>query len=214
MIVPPSNKTAGIFKILEYDEVDSTNDEAKRLIRAIASSTSELSGQKDPSLLSSSALSGQKEPSLLSSSSSELYGTIVLARRQSAGKGRRGKTFFSPGGDSIYASFILKPPENLAEQSITTLAGEAVCEAIEKCTSYQPEIKGVNDIFAGGRKVCGILTEGVPNAVILGIGVNINLEENDFPEELRDIAGSLHLTQEERGRFFSTLAESVLSLEY
>ena len=173
-------------RIIEYEEVDSTNEAAKRLVR---------------------------------DGDNEIYGTVITAKRQTAGKGRRGKSFFSPGGDSIYASFILPPPENMAEQQITTLAGAAVCEAIkiilQQCKGgnlppeNMPTIRGVNDVLLDGRKVCGILTEGIPGVVIIGVGININLDENDFPEELREIAGSLRLSAEERERLFEILSEVI-----
>ena len=162
--------------LLYYDEIDSTNAEAKRLLR----------GGKD-----------------------ELYGTVITARRQTAGRGRLGRSFASPGGDSVYASFILKPPENPAEQLITSLAAVAVCLAIEKTTSYKPGIKWINDILVDGKKICGILAESVPGAVVLGIGVNVNLSEDDLPEELHDIAGSLKMDIETRTLFFDTLTEEV-----
>ena len=164
--------------ILSYDEIDSTNAEAKRLLRG------EYSGD-------------------------ELYGVIVTARKQTAGRGRLGRSFASPGGDSVYASFILKPPEHPAEQRITAFAAVAVCLAIEKTTSYKPGIKWINDILVDGKKICGILAESVQGAVVLGIGININLEEDDLPVELRDAAGSLQIDKDTRERFFKTLIEEV-----
>jgi len=161
--------------IYHYDEIDSTNDEAKRRLRA----------------------------------GEELIGAVITAGKQSAGRGRLGKSFASPGGDSIYASFVLSLPENLAEQQITPLAAVAVCFALEKTTSYKPGIRGVNDILIDNKKVCGILAESVPGAVVLGIGVNINLREGDFPEELREEAGSLGMDKEIRTRFFDELVEEV-----
>lgn len=187
---PLRDSAVGAFSIFEYDELDSTNDEAKRLVKK-------------------AVLEGQKEPSPSSLSLDELYGSVVAARRQSAGKGRRGRAFFSPGGDSIYASFILRPPERPGEQPITAFAAVAVCEAIERTTPCNPGIKWPNDILIDGKKVCGILAETVPDAVILGIGVNINLDENDLPESLRGTAGSLRLDAETRERFFDALVESV-----
>jgi len=161
--------------ILYFDEIDSTNDEAKRRLRA----------------------------------GEDLLGSVIAADRQTAGRGRLGKSFASPGGDSIYASFVLKLPESLAEQKITIFAAVAVCYAIEKTTSYRPAIKGVNDILAEGKKVCGILAESVPGAVVLGIGVNINLREDDLPDELREIAGSLNMDKVTRAHFFEELIGEV-----
>ena len=190
------------IRFIEYDEVDSTNEAAKRLVRDNVAA----SGSEHGAAIRESGGAGQKGPT---PSMSELYGTVIVAKRQTAGKGRRGKSFVSPGGGSIYMSLILPPLENPAEQHITILAGVAVCEAIEKSTAYKPGIKGINDIIVEGRKVCGILAEGIPDAVILGIGVNINLEEKDFPEELRETAGALRLGKDERDRFFDALVETV-----
>ena len=164
-------------KLFEYEELDSTNNEAKRLIKE--------------------------------GDAAALYGAVVVARRQTGGRGRMGKGFFSPGGDSVYATFILPPPENPADRQITAAAAVAVCEAIEKTTAFKPGIKWVNDIIIEGKKVCGILTESVPGAAVLGIGVNINLDEGSLPDDLRGIAGSLTMSGEERAAFFDALAERV-----
>ena len=175
------------IKILEYDELDSTNNEAKRLVRTARDSE-------------------------MVDGASSLYGTVVTAKMQTAGRGRMGKSFYSPGGDSIYASFILPPPADFADQRITLLAGEAVSEALEKTTRYKPEIKGVNDIIVDGLKVCGILTEAIPGAVIVGIGININIDENDFPDELKGVAGSLGLSTGEKAKLFDALTEAVFRI--
>jgi len=168
------------FVLYYHDELDSTNDESKRLLRG------EHSGDGSFCV-------------------DNLHGAIITARRQTAGRGRLGRSFASPGGDSIYASYILKPPENPTEQRITAFAAVAVCLAIEKTTSYKPGIKWINDILIEDKKVCGILAESVPSAVVLGIGININLSESDLP----DGAGSLIMSEEERSRFFDALTEEV-----
>jgi len=224
-------------KILKYDELDSTNNEAKRLVAAA------------------------RQPEACGEA--KLHGTVIITKHQTAGRGRMGRSFVSFGSSSIYASFILPPPENPAEQLITALAAVAVCEAIENTTSYSPGIKWINDILVDGKKVCGILAESVPGAVILGIGVNIDIDtdtDNDpdtdsdsysysdfntdmdldtdadtdsdlnndmdpdeskffnvktsmskdnIPEYLRGVAGLLYLDEESRSRFESALIEAV-----
>ena len=179
-----------MYKIIEYDEIDSTNDEAKRLIRK---AVEEQGGLSLP----------------------DLYGTVIVAHRQSSGHGRRRRSFVSPGKGSVYASFILQS-EVLKEATqapfallITSLTAVAICEAIEQTTSCSPTIKWVNDVFVDGKKVAGIFAESIPRAVILGIGVNINLDENDLPEDLREKAGSLKMDTDERGRFVGVLIESI-----
>lgn len=123
-------------------------------------------------------------------------GTLVVAKRQSGGKGRLGRSFFAPEG-GIYMSAVLRPaiPADKAV-FITTCAAVAVARAIEQETGLTAGIKWVNDIFVGGKKVCGILTEaaldfesGIPEYVILGIGINI--ERQTLPKELEGIVGCL-----------------------
>ena len=124
-------------------------------------------------------------------------GTVVIADRQSKGRGRLGRSFFSPEGTGIYMSVLLKP-EIALEQSvrITSMAAVAVAEAIEKVSGVNAQIKWVNDIFVNKKKTCGILVEagidaieGKLNYAVLGIGINVG--EMKFPEELEDIATSV-----------------------
>ncbi len=122
---------------------------------------------------------------------------IFVANEQTAGRGRQGRSFYSPEGTGIYMSFLINPGMNSAEAvRITTASSVAVCMAIEKVFGINPVIKWVNDVYLGDRKICGILTEavtdfetGMVDSVVIGIGVNVFTE--DFPEEIADIAGSL-----------------------
>lgn len=126
-------------------------------------------------------------------------GTVVVAARQTGGRGRKGRSFFSPEYTGVYVSLLLKPkiaPD--AATLITTTAAVAVCEAIESLSNHEAQIKWVNDVFMDGKKVCGILTEGSFDMesgqfeyAILGTGVNVYTPSGGFPEELRDIAGSV-----------------------
>lgn len=125
---------------------------------------------------------------------------MLLANEQTSGRGRIGRSFFSPKDTGIYMSLLLRPRNYSAEQSvrITTMAAVAVCEAIEKISNERAEIKWVNDIFVRKKKVCGILTEGAFDIesglleyAVLGIGINIYEPENGFPEELKSIAGAV-----------------------
>ncbi len=130
-------------------------------------------------------------------------GDLIVAAHQTAGKGRLGKNFFSPEGSGLYFSLILRPslsPDVVLQ--ITTAAAVAVCHAIESLTEQTTAIKWVNDIFVGGKKVCGILSEasfspdtGRADYVILGIGLNLYSPKNGFPSELQTIAGSLCSTE-------------------
>lgn len=124
-------------------------------------------------------------------------GTIVLAEEQTEGRGRLGRSFFSPMGTGVYMSIVLRPRGTAEEAALTTTAAAvAVCRALYKVLEIEAGIKWVNDIFVGERKVCGILTEamsdiqtGVVETLILGIGINVTTEH--FPEEIKNTAGSL-----------------------
>lgn len=124
--------------------------------------------------------------------------TIILSEMQSLGRGRLGKTFYSPKGGGIYLSVILRPKLAVEKATLLTLLGATVvCEVIEETLALKSQIKWVNDIFIEGKKVSGILTEGslslesqILDYLVLGIGVNVTLDQN-LPSELKTIVGSL-----------------------
>lgn len=125
-------------------------------------------------------------------------GDLVIALSQRGGRGRMGRSFYSPKGDGIYFSVILRPKIKAEDISlITPTAAVAVAKAFEDIAKKSPKIKWVNDIFVNGKKVCGILSEAAFNTdgtamyVILGIGINLYAPENGFPEDIKSIAGSL-----------------------
>lgn len=127
-------------------------------------------------------------------------GYIVLANEQTAGRGRLGRSFFSPKDTGIYMSLLLRPENYAAKQAvrITTMAAVAMCEAIEAVSDEKAGIKWVNDIFVREKKVCGILTEGSFNLesglldyAVLGLGINIYRPKGGFPNELSNIAGAV-----------------------
>ena len=113
---------------------------------------------------------------------------LVLTNAQTAGRGRSGKRFYSPAGAGLYMSLLFPIPDGGAE-GLTPYAAVCVAEAIEKLTGLSCGIKWVNDLFFEGKKVCGILAEGLGGCAILGVGVN--LTRAAVPEELRDIMGCL-----------------------
>lgn len=127
------------------------------------------------------------------------YNTVVIAEEQTKGRGRMGRSFFSPPAGGIYMTFILEPRFDTARSVlITTAASVAVCKAIEAVTGISCRIKWVNDVYMEERKVCGILTEAVTDFesghidhIVLGIGINFNTARDAFPEELSGLAGSL-----------------------
>ena len=126
-------------------------------------------------------------------------GLALIAGAQTAGRGRRGRSFYSPDGTGVYISLLLRPDLSpAAAVPLTACAAVAAAEAIEEVSGARAGIKWVNDIFIDGRKVCGILTEAETDAVssrlrhvIIGLGVNISEPEGGFPSELADIAGAV-----------------------
>lgn len=120
---------------------------------------------------------------------------LVIADSQTKGKGRQGKSFFSPEKSGLYFSFSFNAGNSFDFTGITCAVAVAVTRAIESLTSLRPEIKWVNDICIGGRKIAGILVQSVcENSVIkkIIVGVGVNISTEDFPEELKNIAGSLN----------------------
>ncbi len=127
-------------------------------------------------------------------------GVVVIAGSQTGGRGRRGRSFYSPSDSGIYMSFLLRPSFITAQEalSLTTMAAVAVCEAIETVSGERAQIKWVNDIFMKGKKVCGILTEAAFGLeadsleyAVLGLGINVTEPDGGFPAEIRDIAGAV-----------------------
>ena len=125
-------------------------------------------------------------------------GTVLVADCQTGGRGRRGRSFHSPEGAGIYMSILLRPnclPAELLH--LTCAAGTAMCDAVEAAAGFRPGIKWTNDLVFGKRKLGGILTElgftpqGGVDYAIIGIGINCCQTAQDFPEEIRAIAGSL-----------------------
>ncbi len=144
------------------------------------------------------------------------HGTVILTPHQTAGKGRLGRSFYSPD-NGIYLSIIIKPDFDISKSVLVTVAAAtAVAEAIEEICGHKAEIKWVNDIYVDRKKVCGILTEATTNFetgqienLIIGIGINTSTE--GFPDDLLQTAGGIS------GDFSaSRLAASIITrtLEY
>lgn len=136
---------------------------------------------------------------------------IVLAEQQTGGRGRQGKSFFSPRGSGLYISLAVHPRLRLEDSSfLTILAAVAVCRTIETTLGLEPKIKWVNDVFLDGKKICGILSEavtdfesGVVESVVVGIG--INCRQNAFPPELLGHVGWLGCADVSRNRLAAVL---------
>ncbi|MEI3381334.1 MAG: biotin--[acetyl-CoA-carboxylase] ligase [Dorea sp.] len=124
-------------------------------------------------------------------------GTLFVADMQVAGKGRRGRVWQSPAGSSIYMTILLYPEISpLKAPQLTLVMAIAVAEGIKEVTGLDTKIKWPNDIVVNGRKICGILTEmsteiDYINHVVIGAGINVN--QDDFPEDIRKTASSLKM---------------------
>ena len=131
--------------------------------------------------------------------------SLLIAESQTKGKGRKGRSFFSPDGSGCYMSFLLRPVYSAEECTLlTTIAAAATAEAIEAVTEKKAQIKWVNDIYIERRKVAGILTEagfskdgkGLSFAVV-GIGINISPPEKGYPKEIESIASAVSVGKTE-----------------
>ncbi len=122
---------------------------------------------------------------------------IIVANEQTGGRGRLGRSFYSPAGSGLYMSIVFKPVFGLDKAMLTTAMSAVVaCRAIEKVSGLHPKIKWVNDIYLDDKKICGILTEAESNfetgcidKIIVGIGVNCF--ESSLPEYIQDTAAYL-----------------------
>lgn len=126
-------------------------------------------------------------------------GLVIVSEEQTAGKGRLGRRFESPGKTGIYMSILLRPKFSAQESlSITTASAVAVAKAIEEISGNPAKIKWVNDVYMNEKKVCGILTEASINFetggleyAVSGIGINVKYPDGGFPEEISSIAGAV-----------------------
>lgn len=144
--------------------------------------------------------------------------TVVIADKQTAGRGRMGRQFHSPEATGLYMSIILRPTCQAQEANLLTIAAAAaVCEGLQDVFAVEAQIKWVNDCFVNGRKVAGILTEGAIGLeeqklryAVVGIGINIAPPKEGFPEDLESIAGAVvsHQVEDvERSRLANAILE-------
>ena len=140
---------------------------------------------------------------------------LLSADYQSAGKGRNGRSFYSPHDTGIYFSFLYPNPENEPLKDmifVTTAAAVSVCEALREIAGADAGIKWVNDVYVNGRKVCGILAEvayynHVPGIIV---GIGINLTTKDFPDEIKTTAAGVgEYSEEELKRIKSEILKFV-----
>lgn len=123
--------------------------------------------------------------------------TVIISGSQTMGKGRLGRTFFSPSDTGIYMTILLRPSFSIEDTiKVTTAMATAVSEAIENISGEKTDIKWVNDIYIYDKKVSGILTESSFDAktnllkyAFVGVGINVYAPDNDFPDDIKNIAG-------------------------
>ena len=149
------------------------------------------------------------------------HGLIIAAAEQTAGRGRMGRSFFSPAETGIYFSILLRPslaPKDC--QLITTAAAVSCARVLEKYSEDEAKIKWVNDIYFKDKKVCGILTEasikpnGALDFAVLGIGINITPPKSSFPDDIKNKAGSLlsHCSNDIRGKIIGEILNEFFTL--
>lgn len=149
----------------------------------------------------------------------EAEGLAVLARAQSAGRGRRGRSFQSTKDLGMYLSVMLRPTQDMQTLSnMTAWVAVAVCRGVERACGVRPGIKWINDIILNGKKLGGILTElgldgGKVDHLVVGIGINVNHTREDFDPELRDMATSLALEVEKLPSLPVLAAHIIMALD-
>lgn len=145
--------------------------------------------------------------------------TVLIANEQTEGRGRRGKSFYSPADSGIYMSVLLRPDFG-ADKSFLITAGAAVSavRAVKKVCGIDAGIKWVNDIMLDGKKICGILTEAVTDFesgslqyAVMGLGINISRPKDGFPSEISDIASSLYSDEVADNELKCSLAAEILN---
>lgn len=152
--------------------------------------------------------------------SGETSEMLAVAKKQTAGRGRNGKSFYSPENTGLYMSVLLHPNCRMADAvGVTTCVSVAVSRAIEKVTGKSVGIKWVNDLYVENKKVCGILCEavndykqGITKSVIIGVGVNLSTA--DFPEDIKLTAGSLGVEPDCTAELCAEITNALFSLDF
>ena len=150
----------------------------------------------------------------------ESEGLVAVAETQTEGRGRKGRTYFSPAGTGLYMSILLRPTCSVSDSYfLTAAAASATARAIEKISGRNAQIKWVNDVFLNGKKVCGILTEAAValenthlDYAVVGIGVNVFEPEEGFPAEISDVAVAVFRNGKTDGDVRARLAAEILNV--
>jgi len=186
-----------------FKEIDSTNTYAKRLLTECGNLRNSI---------------GE-----LTEAGKKYHKSIYVAESQTAGRGRLGRTFYSPEKTGIYLTVVYAPEGGITQPALlTAVSAVAICRVLKRLYSINPQIKWINDIFVNGKKISGILTEGFTNfetgtieSAIIGIGINISDNPDVFPEDVAKIAGSITGSSENkvsRCKLAAGIAGEVLSI--
>ena len=186
--------------VYTFDSIDSTNSEAKR--RAV-----DVGAFRDAE-------------GNLTEKGKTAHISLFAAEMQTGGKGRLGRTFVSPAETGVYFSLLYSPRGGVKNPALYTAAAAlAVSNAVKSLFGENPQIKWVNDVFLAGKKICGILVEGITNfetgsidAAVVGIGINIR-KNPDITGELAKIAGSIEEAKISRGENFTPCTKNQLVSE-
>ena len=143
---------------------------------------------------------------------------LFVANQQYGGRGRLGRSFYSPKDTGLYMSLMLKRSDNSEDiVCMTTAVAVCVCDAIKALCDIEPKIKWVNDIYVENKKVCGILCEAVTNpdtskidAIIICIGINIST--SNFPDDIKDIATSLK-SNLDKSKLCALITDNILAMQ-
>jgi BirA family biotin operon repressor/biotin-[acetyl-CoA-carboxylase] ligase len=128
-------------------------------------------------------------------------GLVVTADEQTAGRGRRGNEWFAPPGSSLLYSALLRPLAPDGASLLPLAVPVAICEAAEAVAPVRCQLKWPNDVWVDERKVAGVLVEARPDEgwAVIGVGLNVAIPQDEFPDELRETAASLLPTEAEGG---------------
>src|SRR5919204_1859638 len=144
----------------------------------------------------------------------EPEGAVAVADEQTEGRGRLGRTWIAPAGTSVLCSVQLRPPVEPARFPELTVVGAAACaDAVRRVTRLAPTLKKPNDVLISGRKVAGVLREAGEGRGVLGVGINVNVTEDELPREVRIPATSLLIENGAPVERVSLLVELLAGLE-
>jgi len=188
------------LKIKLFEQIDSTNSQAKRSACEIGSFRN---------------ASGE-----LTDKGKNLHLTLFASESQSGGKGRLGRRFVSPKNCGVYFTLLYSPRFGVKNPALyTAAAAVSVCRAIQKFYDEKCGIKWVNDIFLGGKKICGILVEGIANfetncidAAVVGIGINLRIN-HELTGEITKIAGSVEEAKLLKNKEFKSVSKNLVIAE-